>query len=331
MNLTLHSIFPKRFDWLCLIPIVVFLVIVLLYFCFLYTPKSNVQCVTELTQPIVALSFDPNSSEINPTGGWLYNIANGELLDLGDTPEVVCDFDSERDTLLGIHEGMVTEAGVQDGSRLSKGAAEYEGSAFVSHTLQYRPQSRDYSALTKSGILVLWEEKTTAYRELARFDWYEYAFAYSWLEDGKRVCIPDQNGIGILDTDTLVQEHWLTVDITYSDGGPLPPTCKRPFVVSPKGDFVVFCGGTAKDKMMISFIDGEGELQSPEPLTDARSDGRCWFDISPDGKSVIYGLAAQKNTLFNPTYYEVWLYHAGERYRLFESKESTNPGIGIYW
>lgn len=322
--------FSKKFKWLYL-TLCVALLLLFVFLCVQYSQKSKNQYKMEITQPIIALNFDPNSSERNPTGGWIYNIATEELFNLGSIPETVCDFDITRNTLLGIHEDIVTETDIQDGILVSMGPAEYEGSSLVPHTLQYRPQSGDYSALTQSGILVLWDAETESYRELARFHWYKYAFAYSWLEDGKRICIPDSSGIAILDTDTLIQQHWLTIDIPYSNGGSLPPVCKRPFAVSPKGDFLVFCGNEAYDKIMISSIDEQGQLQASEPLTEERYDGQCWFDISPDGKSVVYGVVRIKNALFNPSYYEVWIYHAGGRSKLLESKNSTTSGIGIYW
>lgn len=300
---------------------------------FLYTKtgKPKDQYITDLAHPIIALNFDPGSSEKNPQGGWLYNIATGKLQDAGDIPQKVCDFDAKRNALLGIHEGVVVETDIRDGSSSFKGAAEYGGSGFVPHTLQWLPSGEDYSALTQSGILVLWEAKANSYRELARFSWYKYAFAYSWLEDGKRVCVPDESGIAILDIETLEQCHWLTVDIPFSDGGPLPPACKRPFVVSPKGDFLVFCGSEEQDKIMICAIDETGILQSPEPLTDELYDGTCWFDFSFDGESFVYGVVKVKNALFNPQFYEVWLYHAGERHKLLESKGLITPGVGVYW
>lgn len=323
-----NSRFSKRLKWLC---IILTIILAIAIFAGRYPDKSKERYVPELSLSTVALNFDPNDTELEPEGGWLYNIATGKLQNAGSFPKRVCDFDAVRNTLLGIHEGMVSEVDIQDGVPIFMGAAEYEGSEFVPHTLQYRPKSGDYSALTQDGVLVLWEQETAAYRELARFDWYEYGFAYSWLEDGERVCVPDDDGISILDVETLAQYHWLTVDISYSDGGALPPACKRPFVVAPNGGFLVFCGGEMPDKIMISSIDEDGQLQSPKPLTDERYDGRCWFDFSPDGESIVYGIVKIKNALFNPNYYEIWLCHEGEHIKLMESKRTTNLGIEVYW
>lgn len=323
-------LYIRRFKWLFVVcGSVVVLVTMLLCAHFLRQPK--LQRVAGLAQPVVALNFDPNDTELEPEGGWLYNIATGELQNVGRIPKRVCDFDAVRNTLLGIHEGMVAEVDIQDGVPVFMGAAEYKGSELVPHTLQYRPQSRDYSALTKDGVLVLWEQETAAYRELAQFGWYQSAFAYSWLEDGKTICVPDSDGIAVLDTDTLAQRHWLTVNISYSDGGPLPPSCKRPFAVSPRGNLLVFCGSKKTDKMMIATIEDGGKLGSKKPLTDERDDGQCWFDFSPDGKSVIYGVIKIKNALFNPNYYEIWLYREGEHIKLMEREKITNFGIGLYW
>ena len=279
-----------------------------------------------LENPIVGLNFNPNSTEVNPAGGWSYDISTGEIRNIENAPLLLEDWNFEQGIILGISNGIVVETNMENGTAYELGPAQYNGSKLVSSTLKYRPQSQDYSALTENGILVLWEQDTRSFRKLIQLNWQWASFAYSWLDDGHTLCIPDDRGIAILNIDTLEEEHWLTIPITYSDGGALPPSYQKSFEVSGDQSVVVYC---ENEVMYVANVNSEGVIVETTILADHI--GKCGFAISSDGQSIMYGVVRTKNTLFNPNYYEVWLYHSGEMLKIFESESVPNQGIEIYW
>lgn len=279
-----------------------------------------------LENQIIGLNFNPNSTEANPVGGWSYDISTEEIRNIENAPLLLGDWNFERGIILGISDGIVVETLIENGTAYELGPAQYNGSNLVPFTLKYRPQSRDYSALTENGTLVLWEQETKSFCKLIQLNWKWSSFAYSWLDDGRTLCIPDDKGIAILNIDTLEEKHWLTIPITYSDGGALPPSYKKSFEVSGDQRVVVYC---ENEVMYAANVDSEGVIVETTILADHI--GKCGFAISSNGQSIVYGVVRTKNALFNPNYCEVWLYHSGEMLKLFESESAPNQGIEIYW
>ncbi len=290
----------------------------------------------ELDCPWVAFNFDPTVEPLKDEstywdeGVHLYNVATQDVIDFCKDEVRISDCDTQKMLAIGLTETAVVEVDLEAGTYQDLGPAEYEGKKFVSTSIRWVPSGVGYSAVTEDGQLVLWRYETEEFEPLTRIEGREEYFDYVWIHDGQYVCVPDQQGIAILDTESGALRHWLTLDIAYpAYGSPAQPSGRKSFDVSADGRTVVYSCRAEFQEIKAVWLDDGGNVEREE-LLGRNSFENLGFAIAPNGTDIMIAMDDVKSTLFSPHYYEVWLFDGTQLVKLLETDNNAS-GIEVYW
>lgn len=232
------------------------------------------------------------------------------------------DADMAARLVLGRMGDAIVELDLTDDSIRELGPASYQDQPLK--FVRRRPGTEDYCGITKNGNLVLWNQIRQEFVLLKVMSWNGYSFGCSWSWDGKRLHIPDDTGIGIIDMDTMEETHWLTLSVYYpeiNDYG----VYKNTFNVSLDQNTVVYC--TDEMKLMLAKISGDGRIINEIELGEFESD--CAFAIL-DNNTVVFVCQDTRVYFFTHPYYEIRLYRDGTFYKLKETDWANSFGRGTY-
>lgn len=221
------------------------------------------------------------------------------------------DADMAARLVLGRMGDAIVELDLTDNSIRKLGPDHYQDQPL--EFVRKRPGTEDYCGITESGRLVLWNQASQGFILLKNMSWNGYSFGCSWSGDGKRLHVPDETGIGIIDVDTREETHWLTLPVCYPQINEYS-IYKNAFAVSPNQNTVVYC--TAEMKLMLAKIDGDGCVIDEVELGEFESD--CAFAILDD-YTVFFVCEYIRVYFFTHPYYEIKLYHDGSFYKIKET------------
>lgn len=307
--------------------------LVLLVGCEMASGHRAEQALPQLAYPQVAFNFDPNvPSGEGENAYWdrsvyLYDIPTKEVEAFCNDDIYINDCDLQRMLALGVTDTDVVEVDLKTGEYRKLGPLQYEGEEVDIYSVQWRPNSEDYSAVTFDGQLLLWRHDAQAFEVLTHIDnglkpteWMYYD--HIWFHKGRDVCIPDPQGLSILNVETGETEHWLDLDIDFNGGS------QKSYDVLDDGSKVVY---VSKREIRLIQI-GEDGSQDETTLIHSDSMGEKGFAISPDGKGVVFAVCIKKDAIVTPgpQYYEVWLYQDGELIKLFEA-DTNSKDTRVYW
>ena len=303
--------------------------VILLAFVVMHHRDDSRQVIKTLAYQNIAFNFDPENRNVNPSGLWIYNMKTKKLHMVGSelTYESDCDFQDNK--VLGWIDSDVVEVDIESGETTILCRGTWDDVALIPFTLKYRPGSLDFSGLTNEGELVLWEREKGEFRSLAWFDWNGWSFSYSWAGDGTMLFVPDKTGIATIDLNTLTQNHWLTLPITY----PVPlehvfsPYYRKSFEVAKDGTCVVYRNGS---ELRFVEVTENGDV-SETVVLDQDVGAQCGFSIAPDSKTIVFTMTRDKKTLFLAYYYEVWLYDKEKLVKILNSYEDINGEVSVFW
>lgn len=234
------------------------------------------------------------------------------------------DADMAARLVLGRMGDAIVELDLTDDSIRELGPASYQDQPL--EFVRRRPGTEDYCGITENGKLVLWDQAGQAFLLLKTMDWNGFSFGCSWSGDGKRLHIPDETGIGIIDIDTLEETHWLTLPIHYpteNHGG--HGSYKNVFAVSPDQNTVVYCA--TERRLLLAKISGDGRIINEMELGKFQND--CAFSIL-DNNTIIFVLTKDRPFLFAHTAYEILLYRNQTFHRIIKTDWSNNICSGTY-
>lgn len=214
------------------------------------------------------------------------------------------DADMAARLVLGRMGETIVELDLTDDSIRELGPASYQDQPL--EFVRRRPGTEDYCGITENGKLVLWDQAGQAFLLLKTMDWNGFSFGCSWSGDGKRLHIPDETGIGIIDIDTLEETHWLTLPAYYPKPSVDHLYYKNAFSVSSDQNTVVYC--TVEKKLMLATVSEGGSIVKEAEL--GEFEGDCAFAIL-DNDTVIFICSNIDPFLFMHSEYEIRLYHAG--------------------
>lgn len=299
-------------------------------------PVASLDEIPEVQEPWVAFNFDPTvkplkgESTYRDGGIYLYNIATQNTIDFHNNEVRISDCDTQKMLAIGLTETAVVEVDLETGTYQALGPAEYEGKKLVATSVRWIPNGVGYSAVTEDGQLILWKYGTEEFERLTRIEDREEYFDYVWIHDGQSICVPDEQGIAILDAESGELKHWLTLDITYPEyGSPAQPSGRKSFDVSADGRLVVYSCRAEFQEIRAIWLDDSGNVEREE-LLGRNSFENIGFAIAPNGKNIIIAMDDVKSTLFSPHYYEVWLFDGKQLIKLLETDDNSN-GIELYW
>lgn len=286
-----------------------------------------------LREPRVGFNFDP-TMKISHGGNavgiediYIYDILSGKTQVFRKEGVRFSDCEFQNEIAIGRTDTSIVEVGLQDGAVRELGPAKYQDEELLANSIRKRPNSRDFSAVTAQGELVLWQEELGQFQKLAEIKCQERYFDCSWIHGGADICFRDEDGIAILNIDSGEQTHWLTLPITD------PPykeqywwANRKSFEVSDDGTVVVYCQDEA---LKAVWLDGDGEIEETRTLSDS-SMAHWGFAISPSGREIVFTSEETKRALFDPHYYETWLYCEGETIKLFEA-DYNSKALEVYW
>lgn len=286
-----------------------------------------------LRDPLVGFNFDPAkkiSSGRDVLGSediYIYDILSGDVQAF--RKEGICfgGCDFQRETAIGKSDTSVVEVSLQDGIYRELGPAKYGEAELLPNSIRKRPNSQDFSGVTAQGELVLWREELDQFEKLAEIRNQKRYFDYSWIHGGADICLRDDLGIAILNMESREQEHWLSLPITdpaYEDQAWWAD--RKSFEVSDDGTVVVYCQDNALKAVWLN--DGQ-EIEEERTLGESVL---ChWgFAISPSGDEIVFVSEEIKSTLFDPHYYEAWIYREGQTIKLFETDYNAKA-LEVYW
>lgn len=232
------------------------------------------------------------------------------------------DADMAARLVLGRMGDAIVELDLTDDSIRELGPAYYQEQPL--EFVRRRPGTEDYCGITEEGNLVLWDRTSQEFVLLKTMNWNGYSFGCSWSWDGKRLHIPDETGIGIIDMDTMEETHWLTLPVYYPKINEYSDY-KNAFSVSPDQNTVVYC--TAEMKLMLAKISGDGRVIDEIELGEFEYD--CGFAILDD-HTVVFACKYIRVYFFTHSYYEIRLYRDGTFYKLKETDWANNVCSGTY-
>lgn len=235
------------------------------------------------------------------------------------------DADMAAKLVLGRMGDAIVELDLTDDSIRELGPASYQSQPL--EFVRWRPGTEDYCGITKNGKLVLWRQADQEFVLLKTTDWNGHSFGCSWSWDGKRLHIPDETGIGIIDIDTLEETHWLTLPIYYPEyHDPNYIDYETAFSVSPHQNTVVYC--TVEEKLMLAKISGDGHIIDEVEL--GEFEFNCAFAIL-DNDTVIFVCSRLDPFLFIHPEYEIRLYHEGTLWKVKKTDWANSEGTYVFW
>ncbi len=309
--------------------IIVMLLLAFLVGCLIVVVVYNQNTVFKDLPP-VAFNFPLSKKETRYSDSshiYEYNLATKRV-----TPHFIewlewLDADMAEGLVLGRMGDAIVELDLTDDSIRELGPARYQDQPL--EFVRRRPGTEDYCGITENGKLVLWNQAGQEFTLLKTMSWNGFSFGCSWLGDGKRLYIPDETGIGVIDVDTLEETHWLTLPAYYPElNDPGHGSYKNAFAVSPDQSTVVYC--TAEKKLMLAKVSGDGRIDDVIKLCEFKND--CGFDIA-DNNAVIFVRSKHKPFLFSHTAYEISLYQDGVFHRLKTTDWANNiySGTYVFW
>lgn len=296
-------------------------------------PVASLDEIPEVQYPWVVLNFDPNvkissgTNAIEDNSVYLYHIPTRETQAICNDEVYVSDCDLQKKIAIGKTETDVVEMDLETTEYQQLGPARYEGRELVATSIRWDPDGTGYSAVTEDGLLVLWQYETGEFRPLTQIENREKYFDYVWIHDGQDICVPDMQGIALLNVETGERTHWLTLDITCpAYGSPAWPFDRKSFDVSADGRVVVYCCGV---EIRALWLDNAGTIEREETLGKSGFEN-LGFAIAPDGDKIIFAVEDEKSELFSPNFYRLWLYDCEKSIILAEA-DYNSKGIELYW
>lgn len=315
----------------------IFVVVVLMGAAIAFLVSANtIKRVTGLDNPYVVFNFSPERMKKLGDADWSqsmyrYDLSGGTVQDvLPHNGIYYSDLDSDTGMLIGREGDRVVETSITEGTKRPLGPGSYNGEPLVDSTIRWRPNSRDYSALTESGVLVLYRQEPGRFEVLADMSnvWNGYCFGGSWVDDGETLSVPDETGIALLDIASKKLEHWVTLPITYSPKSTADFHDNRTaFEVSNERTLIVYCDG---DMLKTAAIDSAGKMEESVMLEEHAGYDRS-FAIASDGETVIFVIGTIKRTLFTPYYYKIKIRQNGVATTLVEAFPLPNQCMTVFW
>lgn len=281
----------------------------------------------------VGFNFDP-TMKVSRGGNavgiediYIYDILSGDTQTFSVEGVRISDCDFQSETAIGRTDTSVVEVSLRDGTFQELGPAKYQNEDLLANSIRKRPNSRDFSAVTAQGELVLWQEKLGQFQKLVEIKCQERYFDYSWIHGGADICVRDEDGIAILNLASGEQTHWLTLPITD------PPykeqywwANRKSFEVSDDGAVVVYCQDEA---LQAVWLNADREIKEEHTLGDSLM-AHWGFAISSSGSEIVFVSEEIKRALFDPHYYETWIYREGEMIKLLEA-DYNGKALEVYW
>lgn len=280
--------------------------------------------------PPVAFNFPLSKNEPRHSDSshiYEYNLATKKVMPHFIEGLEWLDADMAARLVLGRMGDAIVKLDLMDNSVQDLGPDHYQGQPL--EFVRIRPGTEDYCGITESGKLVLWDRASQEFVLLKTMSWNGYSFGCSWSGDGKRIYIPDETGIGLIDVDTIEETHWLTLPVYYPElNDPGRGAYKNAFIVSPDQSTVVYC--TSEKKLFLAEVNENGSIGNIVELCEFSSD--CGFEIAKNN-AVVFVCSKYEPFLFSHTVYEISLFQDGTFHRLKTTDWSNDiySGTYVFW